>query len=410
MALFSLGGNSDRFGIVIDIGSGSVLTSIVHSNSENKHPVIVWAHREHIALKNIDNIEHSAKAVLAALMNASLKLDGEGRKALMEYNSSAKLTLTQCSISAPWSYTVTKTINLKQDEPIDITENFVDELVFAAQRQVEEELKENATASEIGLTVIAKSTMDLLSNGYRVSHPEGEKASTMSLTQATVVAQQYMMDGITEVHEKLFPKANVEAMSFILMLYCTIRSLHPHTDDFCLVDVTDEATEIGIVRDGSLKYSTHIPFGMFSLAREISNICKIPLHEALGYLRAKDVNGVKQHLPESSYDEVTVIFDKYLEKLAGLLNETGDSLSIPKQVLLNVESSFEPLFSNLLSRAAKSATKIDHLITSISTDVIPSDHKAELKKHIGDYANDTALLLNAEFFHKQQHCLDFNYS
>lgn len=410
MGFFSFGGNKERFGIIIDIGSGSVLASIVHSKQNQKHPMIVWAHREHIALKTIDNLEHSAKAVLAALMNASLKLEAEGRPALNEYASGAKLSVTQCSIAAPWSYTVTKTINVKQDEPIDVTDTFIDELVHAAQKQVEEELSEHSNILNTKLTVIAKSTMDLLTNGYRVDHPEGEQAISMKLTQATVVAQQYMMDGINEVHEKLFPKANVEAMSFILMLYCTIRSLYPHTDDVCLVDITDEASELGIVRDGSLKYSTHVSFGMFSLAREISANCNIPLHEALGHLRAKDVSGVMKHLPETKLGEVSIIFDAYIERLAGLLNETGDSLSIPKKILLHVESSFSPLFSNLVARAAKSATKIDHIVTPISTEIISKKHKETLEKVIGEYSNDTALLLNAEFFHKQKHCLDFNYS
>ncbi len=410
MSLFSFGENKDRFGIIIDVGSGSVLTAIVHSKQSDEHPMIVWAHREHTALKNIKSVEQSAKAVLAALMNASLKLESEGRPALLEYSSSAKLSLTQCSIAAPWSYTVTKTININQEDPIEITLNFVDELVYTAQKQVEEELKEHSNTTDIGLTVIAKSTMDLLSNGYRVKDPEGETATSLKLTQATVVAQQYVMNGITEVHQKLFPKAKVEAMSFILMLYCTTRSLHPEIDDICLVDITDEASEIGIVRDGSLKYSTHIPFGMSSLAREISATCNIPLHEALGYLRSKDVAGIKQHLPESKHNDISIIFDAYIEKLAGLLNETGDTLSIPKQISLHVESSYDALFTNLISRAAKSATKIDHSVTSIAVEMIPAEHRQALKEHIGEYVNDTALLLNAEFFHKQKHCLDFNYS
>lgn len=218
------------------------------------------------------------------------------------------------------------------------------------------------------------------------------------------------MDGIMEVHQKLFPRAEVSAISFILMLYCTIRSLYPHTDDVCLVDVTDEATEIGIVRDGSLTYSTHIPFGMFSLAREISAVSGVPLHEALGYLRAANTEGVKANLPQSTHSDLDQIFKAYVDKLAGLLNETGDSLSIPKRIFLHVEASFSPLFSFLVTRASKFATKIDHSVISLSTEITSKEHFNLLRKQIGDYAFDTALLLNAEFFHKEKHCLDLDYS
>ncbi len=408
--MFSFGAKKNRFGIVVDVGSGSVLTAIVHSQHGKKHPTIVWAHREHIALKTIDSIQQSAKAVMSTLMSAGIKLDSEGRKKLQEYYPNAKLTVAQCSIAAPWSYTVTKTVNLKQDEPVEITESFIDELITAAQKQVEEELKKHSDTVNTGLVVITKATMDLLSNGYRIRDPEGEMATTINLTHATVVAQKYIMNGITEVQRKLFPVSKIKPMSFILMLYCSIRTIKPQIDDVCLADITDEASEIGVVRDGSLKYSTHMPFGMFTLAREISLAAKIPLTEAHGYLRAADIASVKAKLPESSHDQITEIFDKYVEKLAGLLNETGDSLSIPKKIYLHVETSYESLFTFLVERAARSATKIEHLVTSVSGEIVPKEQKEVLAEHIGESVNDTALLLSAEFFHTQKHCLDFNYS
>lgn len=410
MSLFSFGRKKPRFGIIIDIGSGSVLTAIVHSAKSMKHPMIVWAHREHIALKEIDSVERSAHAVLAALVNASIKLDTEGRKTLEVYYPGAKLSVLQSSIAAPWSYTVTKTLNLQQEEDIPITEHLIDELVSAAQRQVEEDLKQHSDTISQELAVITKSTMDLLTNGYRVRHPEGAEANTIQLTQATVVVQQYMIDSLTEMQQKLFPNTKIEAMSFILMFYYTIRSLYPHTDDICLVDITDEASELGIIRDGSLTYSTHIPFGMFSLAREIAKISNITLHEALGYLRADDIAGVSKHLPEHNHPAVDAVFDAYIQKLAALFNETGDSLSIPKRMFIHVEASFEPLFRHLTTRAAKIATKIDPAIESFATNLIPQEQKTILREQIGDYIHDTALLLNAEFFHKEQRCLDFNCS
>jgi cell division ATPase FtsA len=410
MSFLTLGKAKDRYGILIDIGSGSVLAAIVHSNHNHEHPIIVWAHREHVQLKKIDSIEQSAKAVMSALMSTCIKLDGEGRKALSAYKPSAKLSLTQVSIAAPWSYTVTKTVNFKHEDPFVVTKHFLDELVETAQKQVEDELGQKLNSIDIGLTVIARSTMDLLSNGYRIDHPIGERAKEINLTQATVVAQSYVNNGVTEVQQKLFPGASIQSLSFVLMLYCTIRSLHPHTDDVCLVDITDEASEIGIIRDGSLKYSTHTPFGMFSLAREISEVANVPLHEAFGYLRAPSINAVKTKVPDNKHSEITLIFDAYIQKLTELLNETGDSLSIPKEILLHIEASSTELFTELLLRASKAATNVNHIVTSIADEIMPKEHYNDQKEQIGDYINDTALLLSAEFFHKQTHCLDFRYS
>lgn len=410
MSLFSLGTRKNKYGIVIDIGSGSVLTAIVHSVQNEKYPTIIWAHREHSALKQISSIEQSAKAVLAALMNASLKLDQEGRRALREYDSKARLTTLQCSIAAPWSYTVTKTINVKHDTLMEITDSLIDELTFSAQKQVEEELNEQAATNSFGLEVITKATMDLLTNGYRVTNPDGERAQALVLTQATVVAQKNLSNGLLEMKQKLFPNATLERVSFILMLYCGVRHLYQNLDDVCLVDVTDEATEIGIVRDGSLRFSTHMSFGMFSLARELSAITNIPLTEALGHLRMKDIASIRTLFPESTHEDIDSLFTAYINKLATLFNETGDTLSIPKQIMLHIEDSFQPLFSYLLKKATHQATKIEHSILLMSDSINSQEQRERHVELIGDYTHDTSLFLHAEFFHKREHCLGFIYS
>lgn len=410
MGIFSFGQRRDRFGIVIDVGSGSVLTAIVHSDPKFEHPTIVWAHREHTALKQINSIEQSAKAVLAALMNASIKLDSEGRKILREYAPSARLTKLQCSIAAPWSYTVTKTINVRHDEAMEINESLIEELTYSAQKQVQEELNEQETTASFGLEVITKATMDLLTNGYRVADPEGERAQSLVLTQATVVAQKYLSDGLQEMKRKLFPGTTLERVSFILLLYCAVRHLHKNLDDVCLVDVTDEATEIGIVRDGSLKFSTHMSFGMFSLAREISVVTNIPLIEALGHLRSKDIVSIRNLFPEGKHPDIDRIFTAYCTKLASIFNETGDTLSIPKQIILHIEDSFQPLFSQLVKKAANQATKIEHSILLMSDSLTSKEQKEAYQSTVGDYVHDTSLLVHAEFFHKREHCLGFIYS
>lgn len=409
MGLFSSGGKNDKYGIIMDIGSGSVLTAIVHSKSGAKHPTVVWAHREHTALKKIDSIQQSAKAVMTACMNASLKLDSEGRKILKNYAPSAKLTTLQTNISAPWSYTVTKTVSVKQEEPIEISEHLIEELISTAQKQVEEDLQEHKTASELDLTIIARATMDLLSNGYRVTEIEGQQAQSLKLTQATVVSQSYLVDELDDIQNKLFTQAVPNTTSFILMLYCTVRHLFPHRDEVCLIDVTDEATEIGIVRDGSLTYSTHTPQGLFTVAREIAEITKLPMHEAYGHLKSNDMSMLKASLTDEQNEEVSEVLKSYTENVTALFHETGDTLSIPKTIIVNTDQYFEPVFMDLIQKAANKATKIEHTTISLANEInfVEKDNEGkEIKKVM---ANDTALYLSAEFFHKEKHCLDFKY-
>lgn len=408
MGIFSMGAGKDRYGVLLDIGSGSVLGAIVHSSPNQSHPVIIWSHREYAPLRAIDSMTQSAKAVMAALVNVSMKLDSEGRKALAEYNPSARLTEMQCGIAAPWSYTVSKQINYSQEESFKITSNLIDDLTLTAQQKIEEELKENESVSNLGLAIVAKSITSLSANGYQVITPAGEETKTLALTQTTVVAQQYLIDVIEEMRQKLFPGAHSKKLSFILMLYCESKDLLPQQTELTLVDVTHEATEIGIIRDGVLQYCTHASFGIFSIAREISEVTQVPLHEAFGYLRSPDPYAFMQQLTKAQQDEIDQIFDLYIERVSQLFHETGDALAIPKTISLHVGIESEPLFKNLIDKAAHRATKLQHKIAPVSTTIFEKTYAADtdMKEFVG---RDTALLLSAQFFHKQKKRVSFNF-
>ncbi len=409
MSFFGRKNAGKRFGIIIEIGSGSVLTAIVRSNPKKTHPDVIWSHREHVPLRDIESLEQSSKAVMTALVNSSMLLDSEGRKVLNKINSGATLTELQCSISAPWSYTVTKTINYKQDKSFNITSELLEDLNSTIADELKSELKQDDRLQTLGLRVITKSTMNLSANGYRISRPEGGKSKTLSLSQANVVAQQYLIDAIEELKGKLFPKTKISRLSFILMLYATTQELLEQPNDACLVDITYEATEIGVVRDKVLKYCTHTPFGSFSLAREISKITKVPLQEAFGYLHSEKPYSFLETLTKEQKDEVQKVFEAYTEEVSKLFKETGDSLTIPKHISIHTEVKTGSLFSDLIENAAIRNLRTEPTITLISKKIIDKTYKNQSEATNEIIPEDTAMLLSAQFFHTQGKHVSFEY-
>ena len=408
MSLFSFKGSTERIGAIVDIGSASVLVSNVSSTSGKPYPHIIWSHREHAPLRNIDSLEQSAKAVMTGLMNALMKLDVDGRRALHEYKHGGRIELLQCTIAAPWSYTVSKTINYTQEDPYPITENLVEELLRTAVQKIKQELGSNETANELGLTVITRATMDILANGYRVKDPNGEQTKELSISHASVVAQQYLVEQIKELHGKMFSQAKTNLTSYMLAFYCIAQDLYPNTYDTCLIHITYEATEIGIVRDGTLRYATHTPFGAFSLAREISSITSVPLYEAFQYLQADDPYAFLEKLPDAQRTEVELVFEAYTARIAELFKETGDDLSIPKRILLHADLKSEKFFRDIIDKAARRSIKSDPMIKLVTPNLFESLTHGEQAQKPEDL-EDTAMLVSAQFFHKGDRLRFFEY-
>jgi cell division ATPase FtsA len=407
MSLFSSSDTSIRYGAIVEIGSGSVLASIVKSDKTKTTPQIIWSKREYATRRTESNTTVNAKAVITALMNAVLLLESEGKAMLKQTNPGAKIEHLQVSITAPWSYTITKVIGYAKEKPFEITDALITTLINAAQKKITEELKENELASDLGLAIMTRATTDIQANDYKVEDPKGKTATTLTLTQVSAVAQTYLTDAIADIKQKVFKHADIERYSFMLMFHCIIRELYNQLSEYCLVDITYEATEIGVVRGGILRYCTHAPIGISTLARTLVTVLNIPLEEAYSFLKEPYHTRAMETLSTEKLAEVMVVFDEYQNNIAKLFTETGDKLSIPKILFMHGDHQTEEFFLKQMEAAAKKATNSSHAVHGVSSELLTKNYTAEEKKALLTVSSDTAMVVAAQFFHKQHHCNDF---
>lgn len=391
--------SSERYGALIDIGSGSVLVAIVKSDETKTYPEIVWSKREYAPLRNIDSLEVSAKHVMTSLVNALMALDSEGRKALKEKTGKTKLPETQVTIAAPWSYTITKNISYNHTESFTVTEELIEELLRTAHQKVDEDITEHERAHDLGLSIISRSTIGLTANGYNLLRPNNQDAKLLRVVEASAVAQDYLVTAIKDGAGKVVPESKLRLYSFIMLFYYIIRDIYPESTEYCLVDITYEATELGIVRDGILTYTTHAPYGSFSLAREIAGVLGTPLEEAFGYLNETDLSATLATYSPEKRAEVEEIFVAYRKRLTNLFHETGDALSIPKRIFLHGNLKTESFYIDQVGEAAKLATKVSHAVYPVSRELVAKNYPKEMGIELEKELIDTALLISAQFFH-----------
>lgn len=407
MSFFSHEKSSVRYGAVVEIGSGSVLVSLIKSDQALPHPDIIWSKREYAPRRASGDLMSSAKGVLTALMNAILLIESEGRAALHAASPGAQLNDMQVSVTAPWSYTITKVISYSEEQPFTITEGLLQSLMDAARKKITEEMKENELASDLGLAIMTRATTDVQANDYRTADPIGQTADSLTLTQVSAVAQTYLTDAITDLKNKVMPKAHLERFSFMLMFHCIIRDLYYQMTEYCLVDITYEATEIGIVRDGILRYCTHTAIGISTIAREVAVTLNIPIEEAHAFLKEPYHTHARAALSAANQAALAVILTEYQDNVTALFHETGDTLSIPKVLFLHGGHQVEDFFSTQISAAAKAATNSSHTVHTVSTDLLTQNFSPEQKAALLLQTPDTGMLVAAQFFHKQHHCNDF---
>jgi hypothetical protein len=374
-----------RCGAIIDIGSGSVGVAIVVSNDIAKTLDIVWSHREYMLIREYADTDQTLKEIHTTLITAFLELGNTGIKALHAFDPELTITEIQSTQIAPWSHTISQKISYTDEKPFIINTQLLSQLAEKAKVQTLETQIEGKTVQELGLRLITDKTIDIEINGYSIKKSIGKKTNMVLLTHIHALALESILYVIEDSQEKILPHANVVHFSFMYLFYEVLKNLHPNTTDVCLVDVTDEAIEIALVHDNILSFSTHATVGLYSITREIAEMCKIPKEEAYNLL--KDETTITNYTEEQQ-----IAFAKIMEAfeivVSELFTQTGGMLTIPNALFIHTSKNTEAFFAQHLKQTIKRMAQNEHTIHLVTSEVLQNATVV-----------DTAILLSAHYFH-----------
>ena len=386
MSFFKVKNPNLRCAAIIDVGGGSVGIAIVTSESDTNTLKVIWSHREHMLIKEEPNEADFLREINTTVINALLELGNSGAKTLHEYDKSIKIQSILITLSAPWSYTVTKSVHYEDEVPFTVTDALITQLTQSAENETHAILAQTSKRVELGVRVITSKTVDVTLNGYSISNPTGKKCTTIDLAHISIAAQEKILQVIEDSCQKILPNVPTTQHSFMYLYYQVLKHLHPDTNEVCLIDVTNQATEIGIVRDNILRNTTYAPIGMYSLARSIAKACDIPKEEAFSIL--KTGTAIEETYTKSQVTAINTICTEYIHALAQLFTQTEDKIMVPKTFFLHTSTDTEQFFSLKIKEACAVAS-IENITVLLCTSELLEDTTMD----------DTALALSTYYYH-----------
>lgn len=365
-----------HYAAVFDIGSATVSAAIVAHDPLSPTPVILWSYKERLPQSATSDTLICARNIAAATMNAFLELGSSGVKTLATERPGTSLTHCQVAAGAPWAYTVTKTVSSEGDQPFVVTQELIEDLVHQAETDALEFIGVNTVLNELGLEIINKETLGCTINGYLIKKLSGHKGSVVVISRLLEVVQKQLHDVITEAHEKVLPGTKLHINSFMAQFYRYLRQTQPALGDLSLIDVSAEATELSVIRDGIIMHTTHVTNGFNILARGLVETCNITEEEAVGVLRHQ-YRTYTADLPESQKK----LFSAHESALTGVLDtffvQTGEALALPKMLFLHADPYLEPVLKPYFLSAVQSATGIEPQIQETTNQITTAEAKPE---------------------------------
>lgn len=369
MALLASEATRGRYIALLDIGSASVTASIAYSVPD-ADVEIIWSTREHVEFKHQKNRHETGKRLMSALTNCVLELGQQGLKVVRERDASAHIHTTQVSVAAPWSYMVTKQVHYSKDTPFVVTNSLYRDLLHSLETAVDDDLAEHEAAQELGLEIVARSVTAFRINGYAASAPAQQEATTLDLTLSNTIIQNYLYDVIEDAHNKVLVRSDLYTISFVLMLYHVLEDIHPEMQEYCIINQTMEATEIAVVRDGKLTYSTHEPYGLMNLARDMSEAFGVPVEDTYGSILSHNFDARYDAASKAVQKKVDAVLSTYHQTIGSLLHQTGDGFTIPKSLYVHTNSCTYKFLSKHITQGAKQLTGLTHISHNVDRELL----------------------------------------
>ena len=334
MSIF--GGTKDRaeLALVFDIGSSSVGGSLFLIQKSGI-PKIIYSIREPITTEKELSFDRFLALTLKSLEFTANKI------CIMGLGAPKKVF---CVLSSPWYASQTRIISFKKDAPFIFNTKLADSLIEKEIKIFEEECKDKYLYTKNKIIPIELRNMQILLNGYVVPKPLNQKAQELEMMIFVSMSEEQTLEKIKDTIGKHFYSQNIKFSSFAMSSFVVARDLFLHEEDFLLMDIGGEITDISMIKKEILRSSISFSFGYNFFIRGITEILDCTIHEATSYLSLYK-NG---HISDQALKKIEPVINKlkneWLNKFQESLVNLSNDISIPSTIFLTVDQDLADFF------------------------------------------------------------------
>jgi len=263
------------------------------------------------------------------------------------------------SFSSPWFVSKTKHVHVDKGAPFVVTRGFLDEIMEQEAEAFTKELSAgNVDIQGSRVQIIEKAVVHSTINGYIVEDIIGKQTAVLDAYLSMSALSRVVLDTIAEVIFKKthIPRDSMIFHSFPVVAFSVIRDMFPIDDDFLMMDITGESSDLTLAKDGVLQSTVSFPSGRNFLVRQVAKafgvapeIAESTLHLCLSHM-ADDETIRRMDVLMSDIEKEWSIY------LEDALEELGRAGELPQNLYLTVDTDVADLYMRFLKMQKTDST------------------------------------------------------
>jgi len=332
------------------VSSDSVASALVtfHDRSGSIVPEILCETRERFKMENDITFERFLDCMATSFVEA-------GRKMVNQKQGAPDHIYV--ILGAPWYAAQVRSVRKEQAADGLITKRTISDIVSEETRKFKaEELARYEGAGE-EVTMVEEELVRVALNGYETTNPYGKRARVIELSLLLSLSPQIVTKKIQSLAASVFHRHDVSFHSFLFASSIVSRDLFALHENFLLIDVSGEVTDIACVKGGSLSHLLSFPVGHAHFLRSVALKLSLSIEEARSLVSLEASGKLEEKTRERLMPALDAARTSWVRSLdAALFELSAGDLLIPHTVVCISLPEVAPLFVSAIEHDAMKGT------------------------------------------------------
>ena len=338
MGIFFGHKNKEELMLVFNIGSSSVGGALFLAQKSGI-PKIIFSTREPIPIEEQVEIDRFLSLTTQSLEIVAKKILGAGMGAPKRIF---------CVLSSPLYVSQTRVISYKKNTPFVFTTKLADALI---QKEIkifqEEHLAKYTTVGGEVRSIELKNIKTML-NGYETANPLNQSAKELEMIIFISMSGEQILKKIENTIEKYFHFNQIKFSSFAMSFFTAVRDVFKQKDNFLLVDIGGEVTDISMTKKNVLRESISFPLGRNFLTRGVASGLNCTMDEANSLISLFKDGHAEKRVAKKLTLIMKELQKKWLEKFQESLANLSHDISIPSTIYIAIDKDLADFFSETI--------------------------------------------------------------
>ncbi|MEX2029187.1 MAG: cell division protein FtsA [Candidatus Paceibacterota bacterium] len=351
-----------KLALIFDIGSSSV-GGMLCEMQQSGIPRIVFAIREPIILEKDINVDRFFSQTIQ-----SLEIIVE----LIYRSGMGAPEMIFCVLSSPWHISQTRVIKLNKNAPFLVTTKLVDNLIKKEVSLFEAEYFAEYMQAGNAIRTIELKNIKMKLSGYETLNPLNQKTSELEITIFLSISPEQILGAMEDTIRQHFHANEIKFSSFVIASFAVMRDMYTNQNNFLLIDIGGEVTNISMTKQNILYESISFPWGLNFIIRGVASALNCSLAEAKTYVALFQAGHAADSVVKKLEPVINKLRTKWLTKFQESLANLSRDISVPAVIFLTTEQVLADFFRQTIETEQfnqYTLTESKFKVTFLSADV-----------------------------------------